>query len=83
MYIFAGANALLLSNAYFALILRAYFLSSDNFVVYIALIVGINVLALIKKNSLRDVAIFNMVVFLSALPLALQYTIIAANSELR
>ena len=79
VYVFAGVNALLLSNAYFALILRFHFDTFDDIVIYLAPIAGVSALAMIRRTSLRDILIFNALVFLSALPLAAQYAIIAAR----
>src|ERR1700730_10204906 len=82
-YIFVSTNAILLANSYFVIILRLYFLSFhvDDIAIYVVLVLGINTLMLLKRAPARDIAVLNATTMLSALPLALQYAIVAPCEE--
>jgi hypothetical protein len=80
-YLFVAVNAVLLSNAYFALILMLYiFAPAVNRVPMWGIpVIAVNVLMALKKWPPREIVFLNAVIALACLPLALQYAVIAIH----
>lgn len=81
IYLFIAPNALLLSNSYFAIILRMYFSSFPvfDFLLYGSTIIAITALMMLRKMSAELIIVLNICAAFSALSFALQYALIATS----
>jgi hypothetical protein len=83
LYCFAPVNIIIISNAYFAILLRVYFWSFDfgEIEIYIQIILTINILMILGRVKIRDICSINGVVILCVLPLVFQYALVAIVHE--